>query len=80
MKAVKQLYLSSLKELNVPGNTLKGDVAIRTIEWIALVGRHLNQTRAELQVAAVEHFARVAKFQAEAVSEGGLNSCCCMKY
>ena len=73
MKAVKQLYLSSLKELNVPDSSLKGEAAIRTIEWITLVGRHLNRTRAELQVAAVEHFAIVAKFRAEAVS--GVGAC-----
>lgn len=68
LQAVKQLHLSLLKEVDGLDSTQKGEIAIRAIKWLALVGRQLNQARAELQVAAVEHFARVAKFQAEAVS------------
>ena len=68
IQTVKQLFMSLLMEADGPDSTQKGETAIRAIDWITLVGRHLNQTRAELQVGAVEHFARVAKFQAEVVS------------
>lgn len=60
--------MSLLMEADGLDSTQKGETAIRVIDWITLVGRHLNQTREELQVGAVEHFARVAKFQAEVVS------------
>ena len=57
-----------LKETDGLDSAQKGEAAIRTIEWTTLVGKRLNQMRAKLQVDAVEHFARVTKFQAEVVS------------
>lgn len=76
IQAVKQLFLSLLTEADGPDSTQKGETAIRAIDWITLVGRHLNQMRSELQVGVVEHFARVAKFQAEVVSIVRTYVCC----